>query len=93
MFSWMILRASFSPAVKDGNYCKEKQMCHVLGPALLNIFVGDVDSGIECSLSRFGDVTHLAGAVTMLEGSNTIQRNFGRFERQDFVNQGDLIAP
>lgn len=86
----MILRANFSPALKDDNYCKEKQMCHVLGPALLNMLVGDIDSGIERSLSRFDDVTQLRGAVTMLEGSNAIQRDFDRFERQDCVNQGDL---
>lgn len=91
----MILRVCFNPAVKDDNYCKEKQMCHVLRPALLmrHIFVEEIDSGIECSLSRFDDVTQLGGAVTVLEGGNAIQRGFDRFERQDCVNQGDLTAP
>lgn len=78
----MILRVSFNPAVKDDNYCKEKQMCHVLGLAPFNIFVGDTDIGIECSLSRFDDVTQLGGAVTVLEGSNAIQRDCVRFKRQ-----------
>lgn len=29
MFSSMILRSSFNPAVEIDNYCKEKQMFHV----------------------------------------------------------------
>lgn len=78
----MILGASFNPAVKDDNCCKGKQMCHVLGLAGFNISVGDIDSGIECSFSRFADVTQMGGAVTMLEGSNAIQRDLDRFERR-----------
>lgn len=92
MFNWMILRANFNPAVKDDNYCKEKQMCHVLGPAVFTIFVGDTDSGIECSLSRFADVTQLGGAVTVLEGSSAVRMELDRFERQDCVNQGRLYC-
>ena len=45
----------------------------VLDPVLFNIFVGDMDSGIKCTLSRFGDDTKVNGAVDMLEGRDVIQ--------------------
>ena len=46
----------------------------VLRPALYNIFVGDMDSGIDCTLSKFADDTELCGAVDTLEGRDVPSR-------------------
>ncbi|GAB0177440.1 hypothetical protein GRJ2_000209200 [Grus japonensis] len=53
----------------------------VLGLALFNILVSNMDSGIEHTLSKFDDNTKLCGAVDMLEGRDAIQRDLDRLER------------
>lgn len=52
-----------------------------LRSVLFNSSLSDMDSGIDCTLSRCADHTRLCGVVSTLEGrENAIQRNLDRFE-------------
>ena len=58
----------------------------VLGPVLFKVFIGDVDSGIECTVSKFADDTMLSGAADMLKGRDALWRNLHRLERWTHSN-------
>ena len=49
----------------------------VLGPVLFNIFINDIDDGIDVHPQQ----VLLSGAVDTVEGRDAIQRDFNRLER------------
>ncbi|GAB0187869.1 mitochondrial enolase superfamily member 1 [Grus japonensis] len=61
-------------------------LCKALDTVPHDILVGDMDSGIECTLSKFADDTEPCGAVDTLEGRDAIQRDLDRLERWDHAN-------
>ena len=58
----------------------------VLGLILFNIFISDIDSGLECILNKIADDTKLWGVANTPEGWNGIQRHLDRLEQRAQVN-------
>lgn len=52
-----------------------------IGSGLFNIFVSDVDDGVECTFNQVAEDGKLEGAADTPEGHAATQKDFSRLEK------------
>ncbi|KAF4794692.1 hypothetical protein TURU_099850 [Turdus rufiventris] len=62
----------------------------ILGPALFNTFINNLDTGLEEILIKFASNTKLGGAIKLLESREALQRDLEKSEKWTVVTAPSL---